>query len=293
MLKCYSNTIHVDTCTCTWCVNDYTRYSDAEKSRKLQELEATVARLEASLGPPTIPPKGLPPSPHLNVDGTVARQDYGQPACPPVSGLFPESSPPPLPPPLPQLSPKLLPTCSSMIPQPPNHPPPNLAHTPAAPNHPPPTLPITPRAPTHPPRNLELSSTPPLPQHPPPRIPLRETQEHAGTMLPSSAIPKSSLLLVSTVVHTNADLVGKDSKMTTLAVALARKAFFGEEVMAQCTAKGYGGKPGLPHKKMMLLKEEVRRLYPNYWHSPHVFKEEWNKCSEQISQACNRIRTND
>ena len=138
MLKCYSNTIHVDTCTCTWCVNDYTRYSDAEKSRKLQELEATVARLEASLGPPTIPPKGLPPSPHLNVDGTVARQDYGQPACPPVSGLFPESSPPPLPPPLPQLSPKLLPTCSSMIPQPPNHPPPNLAHTPAAPNHPPP-----------------------------------------------------------------------------------------------------------------------------------------------------------
>jgi hypothetical protein len=92
------------------------------------------------------------------------------------------------------------------------------------------------------------------------------------------------------VVQNNADLVGKDGKMTTLAVALAREAFFGEDVMARCTAKGYGGKPGLPHKEMMLLKEEVRRLYPNYWNSPHVFEEKWNKCSEQISQACNRVR---
>ena len=78
--------------------------------------------------------------------------------------------------------------------------------------------------------------------------------------------------------------------MTMLAVALAREAFFGEEVVAQCSAKGYGGKPGLPHKEMMLLKEEVLRLYPNYLNSPHMFEEKWNKCSEQISQACNRIR---
>lgn len=41
---------------------------------------------------------------------------------------------------------------------------------------------------------------------------------------------------------------------------------------------------------MMLLKEEVLRLYPNYWNSPHMFEEKWNKCSEQISQACSRIR---
>ena len=78
--------------------------------------------------------------------------------------------------------------------------------------------------------------------------------------------------------------------MTTLAVALAREAFFGEEVMAQCTAKGYGGKPGLPQQELMALKEEIRRLFPNYWNSPLVFKEKWNKCSEQISQACNRAR---
>ena len=36
-----------------------------------------------------------------------------------------------------------------------------------------------------------------------------------------------------------ADLVGKEGKITTSAVALAREAFFWE-VMVQCTAKGYG-----------------------------------------------------
>ena len=60
-----------------------------------------MARPEASFGPPAIPSKELPRSPHLNIDGTVSRQDYGQPASPPVNGLSPESSPPPLPPPLP------------------------------------------------------------------------------------------------------------------------------------------------------------------------------------------------
>ena len=54
------------------------------------------------------------------------------------------------------------------------------------------------------------------------------------------------------MVHNNADLVGKEGKMTTLAVALAREALFGEEVMAQCTAKGYGGKPGLQGHHMNL-----------------------------------------
>ena len=61
--------------------------------------------------------------------------------------------------------------------------------------------------------------------------------------------------------------------MTTLAVALAREAFFGEEVMAQCTAKGYGGKPGLPEQELMALKDDIRRLFPDYWNSPLVFEE--------------------
>ena len=55
-------------------------------------------------------------------------------------------------------------------------------------------------------------------------------------------------------MHNYAGLVGKE-KMATLAVALAREAFYGEEVMAQCTAKGYGGKPGLLQQELMALKE--------------------------------------
>ena len=31
-----------------------------------------------------------------------------------------------------------------------------------------------------------------------------------------------------------------------MASVLAREAYFGEEVMALCTAQGYGDKPGLP-----------------------------------------------
>ena len=109
------------------------------RCRKIQETAGVGGNCDWTggiFGPPAIPPKRLPPSPHLNVDGAVARQDYCQPAGPPVNGLFLESSPPPLPPPLPPLSSKLLPTCSSKTPQPPSHPPPNLAHTSAAPNHP-------------------------------------------------------------------------------------------------------------------------------------------------------------
>ena len=245
--------------------------SDVNKSIRLEELEATVARLETALQnsstsvPPPIPPKGLPPSPQPNS----------------------EQSPPPLPPPLPPLYVGRHPM--SKTPQPPHHPPPTLAHTPCVPNHPPPTLPLTPHVSSQPP-SLNLLNTPPPPQHPPPQLPRRESQQQTLT-LPSSSISKSSLLPVSTVVHNNADLVGKEGKMTTLAVALAREAFFGEEVMAQCTAKGYGNKPGLPHNELMSLKEEIRKLYPNYWNNPLVFEEKWNKCSEQISQACNRARS--
>ena len=152
-----------------------------------------------------------------------------------------------------------------------------------------PTLPLTPHVSSQPP-SLNLLNTPPPPQHPPPQLPRRESQQQTLT-LPSSSISKSSLLPVSTVVHNNADLVGKEGKMMTLAVALAREAFFGQEVMAQCTAKGYGNKPGLPHNELMSLKEEIRKLYPNYWNNPLVFEEKWNKCSEQISQACNRARS--
>ena len=42
--------------------------------------------------------------------------------------------------------------------------------------------------------------------------------------------------------------------------------------MAQCTAQGYGDKPGLPAVEMRELKEEICKLYPNYLNNSLVFE---------------------
>ena len=78
---------------------------------------------------------------------------------------------------------------------------------------------------------------------------------------------------MSDVVQANSDLLGKEGKMGTMAVLLARESFFGEEVMYKCTAKGYGDKPGLPMAELMALKEELRKLYPNYCNNNIIFEE--------------------
>lgn len=91
---------------------------------------------------------------------------------------------------------------------------------------------------------------------------------------------------MKSVVQANLDLLGKEAKITAMATVLAREAYFGVEVMSQCTAQGYGDKPGLPVAELMALKEEIRRLYPNYLNNSLVFEEKWAKCLESISQAC-------
>ena len=75
-----------------------------------------------------------------------------------------------------------------------------------------------------------------------------------------------------------------------MAGILAKEVFFGEEVMLQCTTKGYGDKPGLPTVELMELKEEMRRLYPYFMHSPAEFEEKWVKICDALSQACKRLR---
>ena len=65
--------------------------------------------------------------------------------------------------------------------------------------------------------------------------------------------------------------------MGTMAVAIAREAFFGKEVMCQCTAKDYGARPGLPLDELIQLKEEMRKLYPHFLHSPAEFEKKWVK----------------
>jgi hypothetical protein len=108
--------------------------------------------------------------------------------------------------------------------------------------------------------------------------------------LQSNAINKSALSPMSSVVEANLDLLAQEAKIPTMASVLAREVYFGEEVMAQCTAQGYGNKPGLPAAEMQELKGEMRKLYPNYLSNSLVFEEKWTKCQESISQACKRAR---
>ena len=104
--------------------------------------------------------------------------------------------------------------------------------------------------------------------------------------LPSSSIDKTQLKSPQDVLNENSHLASQVGKMTTLAVVLAREAFFGDQVMGQCTAKGHGDKPALLHQELTELKDVIKGAYPQYWNSPHTFESQWNKCTDQISQAC-------
>ena len=223
---------------------------DAEKTKRIKQLEATVSRMKLVMSylvphghpsaptihqtvPPPLPPKGLPPSSRVNNQPSSAAQ------------LF--------------------------TPRPPMHCPPLQAYTPRPPRHSPPQQPFSP--PQFP------LITPQPPKHPAP-------QSSTGR-LPSSAIDKSTLSAVTSVVEANSDLLGKEGKMGTMAAILAREVFFGEEVMARCTAKGYGDRPALPIVELMALKEEIRKLYPNYWTNSVAFEEKWNKA---LKASVKRIR---
>ena len=108
--------------------------------------------------------------------------------------------------------------------------------------------------------------------------------------LPSTAIDKSKLQPSAVTKNKYADLVGKEGKVGTLALFLARESYFGDEVMSQCTAHGQGDKPGLPFNELMQLKEDIRDSLPQKWNSPQEIELLWMKCTEAISQGCKRAR---
>ena len=134
-----------------------------------------------------------------------------------------------------------------------------------------------------------LCTAAPVSTFQPPEASSRSVNSRQRT-LPSTAINKKALKTVKAVTEANIHLTNKTGKMTTFAVVLAREAIFGDEVMAQCTAKGSGEKPGLPHNELMELKDAVYQAYPEFWNSGHLFEAQWIKCTDAISQACKRAR---
>ena len=75
--------------------------------------------------------------------------------------------------------------------------------------------------------------------------------------------------------------------MGTMAGILAKESSFGKDVILQCIANGYRDKLGLPTVDPMELKQEMRKLYPHFMHSPAEIEEEWVK----IAMADDEIST--
>ena len=82
--------------------------------------------------------------------------------------------------------------------------------------------------------------------------------------LPSTAIDKTQLVPAEEVLARNGQFIGKEGKVTTVAVVLARESFFGDDVLKICTPKGHVDKPALPHQELMELKEVLRGAYPQF-----------------------------
>ena len=193
--------------------------------------------------------------------------------------------------------------------EPPSHAPlsPHLYDLPPSSNHS--NTPYIPPPSQSPPRHrafgVENSDTGPIEQDQtnlqPPRNPFRPLQptsnQHTAPSkrktlavpLPSSAIKKSELLQPTTVFQKYPNLLC-ESKLGTLAVKLAREAFFGDQVLMKCTVAGERDYPALPTEELRQLKHALYMHFPQYWQTPQEFEVLWKKCTENIGQACKRLR---
>ena len=75
-----------------------------------------------------------------------------------------------------------------------------------------------------------------------------------------------------------------------LAVRLARKVYFGEEVMGKCTVSGLHGLPGLPVAELGELKQTMFLQFSQFWQNPVEFEQLWSKCTDAINKSCKKIR---
>jgi hypothetical protein len=81
-----------------------------------------------------------------------------------------------------------------------------------------------------------------------------------------------------------------DSKMSTVAVKLAREVFFKDSVLERCSPRGVGKAPPLPHPVLNTLKMTLFELFPSYWSIPESFEQKWVLAQDAIAQHCKRLR---
>ena len=107
--------------------------------------------------------------------------------------------------------------------------------------------------------------------------------------LPSSEIDRTKLRTIADVLWTYPAL-RMESKMSVLAVKLAREAFFGDSTLKRCTPRGWNDLPALPQAELNQLKTTLFAQFPRFWASPESFEQKWASAREAIAQACKRLR---
>ena len=124
---------------------------------------------------------------------------------------------------------------------------------------------------------------PPLP------LPFRNSSSNA---LDSSEIANSKVTIIPVAaVLSKYPKLRCESKVATLAVKLAREAFFGDDILQRCTVSGERAYPGLPVDKVNELKTTIFQQFPQYWNTKHTFEPRWKSCVESVGQACKRLRS--
>ena len=66
---------------------------------------------------------------------------------------------------------------------------------------------------------------------------------------------------------------------------LAREAYFGEEVLAQCTVSGLRQLSALPLVELNQLKQTMHIRLSEFWGNPIEFESVWALCSDAVNQA--------
>ena len=232
-------------------------------------------------------------------------------------------SPPPLPPPLPnpftasqpsqlyQVNPLFQPSQpnppsqSSSQPTQPNPPSQPLATPEPHPSQPlatpephpsQPNPPSQPLAPPEPHPSQPLAPPEPYPSQPiPPSQPLAPPEPYPSQPNPPSQ--PSQLHQLSQPLAVPDDTIRKYPKLTvlskvsTLAVKLARESYFGAEVLKGSTVAGCREYLPLSQNKLMEMKSFLLRQFPEYWANPIEFETKWATCLDSINQCCKSLRS--
>jgi len=79
----------------------------------------------------------------------------------------------------------------------------------------------------------------------------------------------------------------KISKIPTLAIKLAKEAYFGKQIMSKCTVRGTRALHALPETELQQMKKFIKELcYPHLVVSIIEFENVWKACVEAVGQAC-------